>query len=158
MWSILFVSYAYLLRIKVVPVMWLHYVSCSPPFIKTLISFSYKCFYKLHLWQNFPYIRQNVFTFPNYWVIHRPMFNHHSIIPWGSFRGWQEEKWGSFWGQDHFGVGIILRVVQVTLIYSCHWRWVRKSICCQWILQDSWWHCSPVCIPNHVTILAEQSR
>ena len=28
----------------------LHYVSCSPPFLKTLINFSYKCFYKL----NFP--------------------------------------------------------------------------------------------------------
>ena len=25
--------------------MWLHYVSRSPPFIKTLITFSYKCFY-----------------------------------------------------------------------------------------------------------------
>ena len=35
------------------------------------------------------------------------MFNHHSIIPWGSFRGRQEEKWGSFRGWDHFGVGII---------------------------------------------------
>ena len=35
------------------------------------------------------------------------MFNHHSIIPWGSFRGRQEEKWGSFRGQfgDHFRVG-----------------------------------------------------
>ena len=31
------------------------------------------------------------------------MFNHHSIIPLGSFRGRQEEKWGSFWGRDHFG-------------------------------------------------------
>ena len=50
------------------------------------------------------------------------MFNHHSLIPWGSFRGRQEEKWGSFrvgiisgsiwgsfqgWGsfrgRDHFG-------------------------------------------------------
>ena len=32
------------------------------------------------------------------------MFNHHSLIPWGSFRGRQEEKWGSFRGQfgDHF--------------------------------------------------------
>ena len=37
------------------PAMWLHYVSRSPPFIKTLITFSYKCFYKLHLSQNFPY-------------------------------------------------------------------------------------------------------
>ena len=62
--------------------MWLHYVSCSPLFIKTLISFSYKCFsYKIfpilsllysllvvnigavNLFYN---IRQNVFTFPNY--------------------------------------------------------------------------------------------
>ena len=31
------------------------------------------------------------------------MFNHHSIIPLGSFRGRQEEKWGPFWGRDHFG-------------------------------------------------------
>ena len=31
------------------------------------------------------------------------MFNHHSLIPWGSFRGRQEEKWGSFRGWDHFG-------------------------------------------------------
>ena len=62
--------------------MWLHYVSCSPLFIKTLISFSYKCFsYKIFpilsllyslLVVNigavnlFYYIRQNVFTFPNY--------------------------------------------------------------------------------------------
>ena len=30
------------------------------------------------------------------------MFNHHSLIPWGSFRGRQEEKWGSFRGRDHF--------------------------------------------------------
>ena len=49
------------------------------------------------------------------------MFNHHSIIPWGSFRGRQEEKWGSFRGQfgdhfrvgDHFGVGIISGAVQI---------------------------------------------
>ena len=34
------------------------------------------------------------------------MFNYHSIIPWGSFRDRQEEKWGSFWGRDHFGVKI----------------------------------------------------
>ena len=32
------------------------------------------------------------------------MFPHHSLIPWGSFRGRQEEKWGSFRGRDHFGV------------------------------------------------------
>ena len=44
MGSILFVSYACLLKIKVVPVMWLHYVSRSPPLIKTLITFSYKMF------------------------------------------------------------------------------------------------------------------
>ena len=31
------------------------------------------------------------------------MFNYHSLIPWGSFRGRQEEKWGSFRGRDHFG-------------------------------------------------------
>ena len=43
------------------------------------------------------------------------MFNHHSLIPWGSFRGRQEEKWGSFRGWDHVGVnlGIIsgLRII-----------------------------------------------
>ena len=35
------------------------------------------------------------------------MFDHHSLIPWGSFRGRQEEKWGSFRGRfrDHFRVG-----------------------------------------------------
>ena len=31
------------------------------------------------------------------------MFHHNSIIPWGSFWGRQEEKWGSFRGRDHFG-------------------------------------------------------
>ena len=36
------------------------------------------------------------------------MFNHHSIIPWGSFRGRQEEKWGSFRGQDDFGVNLAI--------------------------------------------------
>ena len=48
------------------------------------------------------------------------MFSYHSLIPWGSFRGRQEEKWGSFRGQfgdnfrvgDHFGVGIISGAVQ----------------------------------------------
>ena len=34
--------------------MWLHYVSCSPPFVKTLVSFSYKCSCKLHLLRIFP--------------------------------------------------------------------------------------------------------
>ena len=34
------------------------------------------------------------------------MFHHHSIIPWGSFRGRQEEKWGSFRGWHHFGVNL----------------------------------------------------
>ena len=27
---------------------------------------------------------------------HSPMFNHHSLIPWGSIQGW-----GSFRGRDH---------------------------------------------------------
>ena len=27
------------------------------------------------------------------------MFNHHFLIPWESFRGRQEEKWGSFRGR-----------------------------------------------------------
>ena len=34
------------------------------------------------------------------------MFPRHSIIPWGSFRGQREEKWGSFQGRDHFGVNL----------------------------------------------------
>ena len=34
------------------------------------------------------------------------MFNYHSLIPWGLFRGCQEEKWGSFQGWDHFGVDL----------------------------------------------------
>ena len=50
------------------------------------------------------------------------MFPHHSLIPWGSFRGRQEEKWGSFRGRfgdhfrvgDHFGVGIISGAVQTS--------------------------------------------
>ena len=54
------------------------------------------------------YIRQNGFTFPNYWAIDSPMFNYHSLIPWGSFRGRQEEKWGSFRGRDHFGVCTVI--------------------------------------------------
>ena len=52
------------------------------------------------------------------------MFNHQSLIPWGSFRGRQEEKWGSFRGRfgdhfrvgDDFGVGIISGAVQGPLL------------------------------------------
>ena len=29
-------------------------------------------------------------------AITSPMFYYHSLIPWGSFRGRQEGKWGSF--------------------------------------------------------------
>ena len=53
------------------------------------------------------------------------MFHHHSIIPWGSFRGGQEEKWGSFqgWGsfrsRDHFGVGIISGAVYISAPQEC---------------------------------------
>ena len=65
-------------------------------------------------------------------VIHSPMFNHHSIIPLGSFRGRQEVKWGSFRDQfgdhfrvgDHFGVGIISGAVQS----SAGKRGVKKKI------------------------------
>ena len=56
------------------------------------------------------------------------MFNRHSLIPWGSLWGRQEEKWGSFSGSgsfrdrfgdhfrvgDHFGVGIISGAVYST--------------------------------------------
>ena len=31
-----------------------------------------------------------------------PMFNHHYLFPGGSYWGRQEDKWGSFRGQDHF--------------------------------------------------------
>ena len=60
------------------------------------------------------YIRQNGFTFPNYWAIHSPMFPHHSLIPWGSLLGRQEEKWESIRGRfgDHLRVGIISGAVQ----------------------------------------------
>ena len=52
------------------------------------------------------------------------MFNHHSLIPWGSLRGRQEEKWGSVRGRDQFGVGdhfvvgIISGAVQVSFSSS----------------------------------------
>ena len=39
-------------------------------------------------------------------AIPSPMFNYHSLIPWGSFQGRQEEKWGSFRDRDHFGVDL----------------------------------------------------
>ena len=39
-------------------------------------------------------------------AIRSPMFNYHSLIPRGSFRGRQEEKWGSFRGRDHFRVDL----------------------------------------------------
>ena len=55
------------------------------------------------------------------------MFNHHFQIPWGSFRGQQEEKWGSFRGQfgdhfrvgNHFGVAIISGAVQSCYVENC---------------------------------------
>ena len=49
------------------------------------------------------------------------MFNHHSIIPGGSFRGRREEKWGSFQGCDHFGV---MRSIWGSFrgLYSTVWR------------------------------------
>ena len=96
----------------------------SLSFIMTLISFSYNFFFTNYIFCKISpilsllysllvvlyrrrkliyYIRQNGFTFPNYWEIHSSMFNYHSLIPWGSFRGRQEEKWGSFRGRDHFG-------------------------------------------------------
>ena len=60
-------------------------------------------------------------------AIHSPVFNHHSLFPWGSFRG-RQKKVGiisgseSFRGQlgdqfrvgDHFGVGIISGAVQTS--------------------------------------------
>ena len=39
-------------------------------------------------------------------AIPSPMFNYHSLTPWGSFRGRQEEKWGSFRSWDHFRVDL----------------------------------------------------
>ena len=58
-------------------------------------------------------------------AIHRPMFKYHSLIPWGSFWGWQEEKWGSFRGQDHFGVdlGIISGSGSFRGLYSMSHVW-----------------------------------
>ena len=65
-------------------------------------------------------------------AIHSPMFNHHSLIPWGSFRGRQEEKWGSFRGRDHFGVdlGIIsgsgsFRLGGCTSLKMGYFYWLR---------------------------------
>ena len=50
------------------------------------------------------------------------MFNDHSLIPWGSFQGRQDEKWGSFRSRDHFGVdlGIIsgLRIISGAAQFS----------------------------------------
>ena len=65
------------------------------------------------------------------------MFNGHSLIPWGSFRGQQDEKWGSFRGRfggpfrvgDHFGVGIILVAVQGAEVgNSCKHTFKRGGI------------------------------
>ena len=58
------------------------------------------------------------------------MFNYHSLIPWGSFRGRQEEKWGSFRGRfgdhfrvgDHFGVGIISGAVHFSDLVMNEWE------------------------------------
>ena len=43
------------------------------------------------------------------------VLGHHSIpkINWRSFRDRREEKWGSFRGRYHFGVGIISGAVQI---------------------------------------------
>ena len=68
-------------------------------------------------------------------AIHSPMFNHHSLIPWGSFRDRQEEKWGSFRGWDHFGVdlGIIsgLRIISGSgsfqVLYRCDFRKLKTT-------------------------------
>ena len=40
----------------------------------------------------------------------------HSVpkITWGSFRGQRENKWGSFGGRGHFGIGIISGAVQAS--------------------------------------------
>ena len=64
------------------------------------------------------------------------MFNHHSIIPWGSFRNRQEEKWGSFQGWDHFGVnlriisglGIISGSGSFRGLYRPPWKTGGKSL------------------------------
>ena len=60
------------------------------------------------------------------------------MIPWGSFRGRQEEKWDSFWGRfgdhsrvgDHFGVGIISGAVQITHHLTCTSAYVIYCITC----------------------------
>ena len=55
---------------------------------------------------------------------------HHSLILWGSFRGRQEEKWGSFRGWDHFGVdlGIISRSVSFRGLYSSLTRSLKNEV------------------------------
>ena len=63
-----------------------------------LVSFCFKLRKNKEKWQDCSISTMNKK------VIHSPMFNHHSIIPGGSFRGRREEKWGSFQGCDHFGV------------------------------------------------------
>ena len=50
------------------------------------------------------------------------MFNYHYLIPWGSFRGRQEEKWGSFRGRDHFGGCTVLA------LEFCHWEWNKHFV------------------------------
>ena len=69
------------------------------------------------------------------------MFNHYSLIPWGSFRGSTRRKmgiisWlGSFRGQffgdhfrvgDHFGVGIISGAVQIKC-YGCQTTYIGET-------------------------------
>ena len=65
------------------------------------------------------------------------MFNHHFLIPWGSFRGRQEEKWGSFRGWDHFGVdlGIISGLGIISDFGGCTVTLKEdKTFLCVWLL------------------------
>ena len=70
---------------------------CNEIVTRQLLSLCLKFRTNKKKWQDFSISTKNKK------LIHSPMFNHHSIIPWGSFRGRKEEKWGSFRGRDHFG-------------------------------------------------------
>ena len=71
---------------------------------------------------------------------------------WGSFQGW-----GSFRGRDHLGVGIISGSGSFWGLYRAHSFIHVTGVGSEspFTVNES---CSPVCIPNHVTILAEQSN
>ena len=56
------------------------------------------------------------------------MFNYHSLILWGSFRGRQEENWGSFRGWDNFGVDLGIISVLGIISGSGSFRGLYKTL------------------------------